>query len=412
MSLKLSVFWLFIFTSTFLAKADLDLSNLQKLKVEAEALDSADLSIQLLDEYLSENGNVNKAELAEFYFLVGNQYYELREYMKSLSFLLKSKELVLEDRSLRELEFEIVQKSALIHFFLNSFDEANNEFKEALVIAEDLGMTPQKLNCIYNIALSFRKQGDYGASTEMFLKCLELAKSNGMSEMVSSSLCELGWNSEDLGDLDEAARLYYESGQVSGIGEESIAISELNVGLIYMKQKRYDKALSLIRSAERRMNEDYLMTYIPILYSLGEIYYHLKSYDSALVYLNKGFNLNFNPSGQPHHPAELKESFEYLKLVAVAKNDSDLLEDLGIIEKMAQNNSELENSNVKLMVKDFEIGLQNQKLEKEYLIWVISASMLMIAIISLVSWLYYSRQKKRNKYKTFIKELDQTLVNP
>ncbi|WP_162555654.1 tetratricopeptide repeat protein [Reichenbachiella versicolor] len=417
MGLKWLTIYIIMFANILSVQADS--SYFQKLISEAEDKDVAEISIKLLDEYLSQSQNTNLKELAEFNFLIAKQFYRQKEYLESLSFLLKSREQVIKHGDLRKLECEIIYQSALINYFMNNFTEAQKQFELALLIAKELNETRKVISCVFNIGLAFRNQGKYEASTEKFFECLELAKKNNMSEKISSCLNELGWNSEDIGDLEMASRLYYESGQVSGISQESIAISELNLGHVNLVQNNYRRAIVLLLQAEKRINENYLFTYVPILNSLGRSYYHLKLYDSALFHLNKAFHLNLpDSSNMAYHPAELRESYQYLRLVAEAKEGKYLLTDLGVVEKMAEYNSNLmvnlndvEKANAQLMIQDYENGLMNEKLESNYLIWVAIASVLVIAMLIWGVVVYYARKRKRDSYKSLLDEIDQSLIN-
>ncbi|WP_109831528.1 tetratricopeptide repeat protein [Reichenbachiella versicolor] len=406
MKLIQSILWIGLLSIVSVAQAES--SQFEQLKAEAVELDSAQKSIELLDQYLS-NNSISKSELADYYYLIGNQFFSNKEHLKSLSYLLKSRELAIEYGDLKELEFKTYHLSAGINFELSNFIEAQRLFEKALSIAEIEGNKTRITYCLYNLGISLRNQGKYEASTEMFSKCHEIAKEIELNEMVSTSLNELGWNSEDQGDLETAAQLYYESGQVPDIDIESVAGSKLNVGYILLNQGKYRKAIGMFRETETLIDETYPDTYIPLLNNLGRCYYHLALYDSAFLYLNRAFDLNFNPSTNSIHPAELNESFEYLKLVAEAKNDEDILTDLGIIEKMSKFNAELKINGAKLMMNDHEKGLANLKLEKHYKIWVISACILSIIFLVSVGWWYYARRRKKIAYKSLIDEIDQTL---
>ncbi|WP_109831049.1 tetratricopeptide repeat protein [Reichenbachiella versicolor] len=417
MNLKQPALLILIITSTLVVRAEL--SQFEQLKAKAMALDSAQQSVILLNNYLSKNDEVEQHQLADYYYLVSEQFFSQREYLKSLSFILKSRELVLEHENSLDLEYELDQLSAVINTEMNNYTEAQRQFELALNIAEAQENKVRIVYCLFNIGLCLNNQKKYDASTKILSKCNDMAKELGINDIVSSSLNELGWNSEKKGNLEKAVQLYHESGQVPDISEENIAISKLNIGNIRLIQGRYNEAIELYRKAENLIDETYLYTYIPLSNGIGKCYYQVGLYDSALTYLEKAFHLNIpTPNVMANRPIELKESFEYLELVAKAKNNENLLVDKGIMQKMARYNAnlianleELKKINIQLTVQDHEKEVENKKLEKSNQKWItIAIGLLTLIFVSIVLIRYYTR-KKRNTYKSLIKEIDETLIN-
>ncbi|WP_162555841.1 tetratricopeptide repeat protein [Reichenbachiella versicolor] len=415
MNLKQSALLLFILMNTVAIHAkSLDFET---LKAEATKFDSAQYSIRLLDEHLSSNSKANISQLADYYYLVAEQFFNQQEYPNSLSYIVKSRELVIDQGDMKDLEFKINHLSANINFEMNNFVEAEKQLRSALSIAKNQGNESREVHCLYNLGLALRSQGKYEGSTDILLKCHEKAKKLEINEMISSALNQLGWNSEDVGDLEMAAKLYYESGQIPDISEETIAISELNLGHLNLVQKKYRRAIILLSQAKNRIDKTSKDSYIPLLNNLGRCYYHLNQYDSALMYLNKAFHLNLSdPTILAYHPIELKESCEYLDLVAKAKNDKYLLTDLGVVAKMVQystnqmvNLDDVEKINAKLAIQDHEIELMNREMERNYQIWVVSACILLAIILATIGFMYFSRRRKKMAYKSLLDEIDQSL---
>ncbi|WP_109831048.1 tetratricopeptide repeat protein [Reichenbachiella versicolor] len=410
MNLKLPLLLLFTLTISLAVQADS--STFEKLKAEAVALDSAQLSIALLNDYLSKNPVVDQPELAEYYYLIAKQFYYQQEYLKSLTYGVKSRAITLENDNMKDLEYKTAQLSGLNNLEMNNITEAQKLFEYALAIAEEQGSQVRVVYCLYNLGICLRSQKKHDECTKSLLRCNYLAKELGISDIVSLSLNELGRNSKDKGDLEKAAQLYYESGQVPDISEENIAISKLNIGNIRLIQQRYKEALELYISAEKRVDQEYLYTYIPLLNSIGRCYYHLGDYDSSLIYLDKALHLNLpSTSTKSQHTVELTESLEYLKLIAIAKNDQRRLAELENIEQITGLNTDLGKANAQLIIKDHEKGVHNSELEKSLQKWIIAAvALVLLILISIVLIRLYTR-KKRKAYKSLIKEIDETLIN-
>ncbi|WP_109831302.1 tetratricopeptide repeat protein [Reichenbachiella versicolor] len=404
MPLKLSIF---ILASALVAQTKI--SPFEQLRSKADSINSAQQSIDLLDEYLNTNTRPRLPELAGYYYLISIQYYKSDELLKSLSYLLKTRELVLKHGNLKDLEYKISQLSAAINFQMSDFKQAQKEFESALAIAESQKDNSRIVNCLFNIGISQRNQGQNKASSETLFRCLEMAKDEHIHKMVSRSLNQLGRNSEEMGNLKLAYKLYIESGEVPGIEIEHITTSYVNAGFIDMTEGRYRKAIGLFLKTERLIDETYYDIYIPMLNNLGRCYYHLEQYDSALIYLDKALDLNFNPTRNALDLPQLKESFEYLKLVAKAKNDEHLLKNIGILERISESNKNLEKANADLMVQEHEKSLENDKLEQRYIAWMISTGVLLTLMFILGGIIYFSRKRKKNSYKAFLKEIDETL---
>lgn len=165
---------------------------------------------------------------------------------------------------------------------------------EALVLAEQLNFT-SGISRAYNVlAITYRMEGDYRASLQMFLKALAIDEKHQRFRAQAQTLNGIGAVYMRMGEYETALH-YFQQGLAtfqkhniaSGLGS-----SYGNLGQVYEKLGQTDKAMDYLRrsiQADQQLGFESPTAYP--LHQIGLLHLHQHRLDSALVYLFKSLEI-------------------------------------------------------------------------------------------------------------------------
>ena len=159
----------------------------------------------------------------------------------------------------------------------SKFDRANEAFEQANALFTQLGDSAGIGETYTRMALAEGERGNYEKSFEYCLKALSF-KSMG-------ALIALGQLHADVGDYETALK-YYDSVK----GDNYRMQLYLRVGEVYFLKNQYDSSIHFYRMyiAEQINPSRYALSKPHVL--LGSVYLSMKSYDSALYYIQSALS--------------------------------------------------------------------------------------------------------------------------
>jgi len=302
-------------------------------------------------------------ELASLYMVLGNIYLAQDNYVEALDFYQQGIQFALEFDQSRELQF-IYNNLGLTYQSLKNYEKALDYFEKSLDLSREQGNT-QNLSSLYvNIGLIYNEQNE-----------LELARSY----------------------FEKAYRLNLETGNSAGQ-----AISLNSLGSLSNRLKKYNESLSYFYAALRAVEnaessylgpKSRITTYS---YSnMGNAYFHLNRYDSAVICWEKGLDLaeQTGQVGMMRDNCEhLSEVFERLnkptlsldyykrfKLYADSIRNEEVVKQITTLELQFDFNKELKERELKQTMRDAE-----QKRKELLYLMIIGGALLSVVIILLL----------------------------
>lgn len=175
-----------------------------------------------------------------------------------------------------------------------NFDEALTSFKRILSVYESAEI-------YYNMGYINTSQGKYSDALLNFRKATEIDNAFARAhKMMGEALIKLGRKEEAQEALQKAADIYMDKNMDKNAEEILQAVAELNpstinvynsLGILYRRQKKYDKAVKQYNKALKVAPEDE-----NIYYNLSRVYLVMKDFTKAREALVKAvtFNPDFN----------------------------------------------------------------------------------------------------------------------
>lgn len=223
------------------------------------------------------------------------------------------------------------------------------------------------------------------------------------------SLVELGFYKEGLATYEEGINLAQKYDLTIYNGEFF-----LNIGSLLYKQENYKEAIAYLQRAKQLLNEHYNDTYNNTLitnYYLAQCYYKTEKYDTAMELLQH----NFDVIGVNYKTDKIVEMYDLgIKIAEVQDNteqqlaflnQSKLLSKLKL-ENQTKTRDLLFDSDVKTLEdnnKKLDLEKERQELRKKIAIVLAIGFFLLL----LLSWINYKKKIKRNeeKFQSIIKDL-------
>jgi ATP/maltotriose-dependent transcriptional regulator MalT len=177
-------------------------------------------------------------------------------YKKANSSKVKNESIINEAIAISEIIFYIeglaksYDRRGLVARYNNDFEQSVNDHKRALSYFEKTTDTLQKIKCLNNIGVSYRKLNLEKEAFGYYFQALELAEKINHDKSISIAL--------------------------NGIGNVFLDIKEYDKALYYFK-----KVYALEVKSENIEGQQYSLS------NIGEAFLYKKSYDSAYYYINK-----------------------------------------------------------------------------------------------------------------------------
>ncbi len=188
----------------------------------------------------------------------------------------------------------------------------------------------------------------------------------------------------------------------------------LNIGSLLYKKENYKEAIAYLQRAKQLLKEHYNDTYINILiadYYLAQCYYATQEYDRAMELLNH----NFDVIGVNYKTDKIVEMYDLGIKIAEIQDDTEqqlaFLNQSKLLSKLKLENQTrtrdlLFDNDVKTLEDDnkkLDLEKERQELRKKIAIFLALGLFLLL----LISWINYKRKIKRNeeKFQSIIKDL-------
>ncbi len=284
---------------------------------------------------LSDNlGIAELSEIArgEIYQLQGEiYYYELADKENALSHFYNAIRYFRESKN-QELEYKSLVYIALSYKNLFHYDYAIDYYKEALAL-DQLDQAKRQI-IRYNLARVLRLNKEYGKSVKTFEELIsELEGSKEENTLLISTKTALALALLDSGALERSQLIYEEilkyAEGANDSGRKSRAINSL--GFIKLQQQQYEDAESyLIEGLALKDGssdqQSLLMSYL----NLGKLYIEIDQPDKALDYYREGSLLDVAAVNHKSMIRALRQ------LVSMAKDNNELADALGYQERIDQ----------------------------------------------------------------------------
>ncbi len=215
--------------------------------------EKADSALKALKPYFVNNNDQRK--LADFYLLMAQNYYDWSRYKKSAEL-----------------------------------------YKKARLIYEKLRIKPEIAKCLKAEGAIWSGYGDYEKAIGLLQRSRDIYTAIGDEAGLAALNNTMGVVMQNWGKLDRS--LEYYTNALKYYKKKRDLWNELNmylhIGDVYRLKKELGKALSEFRKSERLSRKVNHKKLISIVYSnLGEVFYDMGNYDSALYYQNLALPLKY-----------------------------------------------------------------------------------------------------------------------
>nr|WP_294932344.1 ATP-binding protein [uncultured Flavobacterium sp.] len=225
--------------------------------------------------------------------------------------------------SLHKKEGKLLQQNAMVHFQKSNYNSAFYYFNKSKILFET---SKDSANIVFNLIQMANIQqinGDYYGSKETLTEALPYSKNDNNYIVAINNF--FGIADKELSIYNDAI-FYYK--QAINSAKDSISIQSPlnNIAVVYIKQKKYDKAIEILESILNKKildNKSSLKTKPRVIDNLGFAYFKKGMNNKGLQLLNEGLKLriqsndNYGSIGSYLHLAEffsetdLQKSNEY-----------------------------------------------------------------------------------------------------
>jgi len=305
-----------------------------------------------------------------------------------------------------------------------AYESALEYYLEALTLSQKINPNTTSVKVMCNIGHVFYYQNRLEKAMDYYVKALQLSRKLNSNSSIADCLQHIGLVKHELGDIQGAAKDFQEALSIFAKYDETYSIERANIyqnmGVMFKgygdfpnSEAYYDSSLSIYLKMGNI--EGQAQSFV----NMGELYLAKKEYVQAEKVLFKAMGLSFDIGsleGKKYSAASLasvfeaqgkwKQSLEYQRLFT-AYSDSLLSEQSSakISELEARYNSERKEQEIAMLRTEQELldtELAKQSAEKRQ--WMFGFSLLILALISTVSYVIFRqkttrliRQKKRQK---------------
>jgi tetratricopeptide (TPR) repeat protein len=318
-----------------------------------------------------------------------------------------------------------------LYTYQDKMFEALNAFKVALDISKDHDMQKMMEKTYNNLGSIYKNLGKYNEALDCYNEALEIANKLGARDDVYYLYGNLGILHAMLGDKDLAESYFNQTLQIALDQNNKVAEAFAYVSLgdfhIDVKNfaealKYYKEALAMAKEVDAGYSGPKSLFYANVYSGLGNAHFYMEEYDSAIVYLLKGYDLA-SETNQTTIAAEsadkLSHAFEIKKKLGKAleysrihKSLSDSLMNEDIVRKVAE--MDMQNKFDKVMAeKEFEQALNDatQKRNKYIYLSIIGGSVSGLVIVLLLLFLQKNKMKSERLKANYLQLEKETLSN-
>lgn len=399
-----------------------------KINLNDSAVRVLDAGIRTLDEGLknlpNQRAEYNRMliQLASLQGQAGNALFRAGKFTRATTYMHKAVAVlvIVGDKNLLPIVYD-----DLGHIFksLGNYDKAIENFYKALKINEEKNDLLSVAGSYNNIAGIYFEQNAFQKAQELFEAAYSIHQKSGNKAGLAQLLNNLGEVQRSLHHYDSALNLYDQAIRINRLMNNQLwlAINFQNKGETYMlmndydnARKNFDTALDFYRQTD---NKNYLTN---LNNSMGNFY--LKKDD--LNQAKKFFSEALQTGQQFHYQTEIKTAALGLSKIAERRGDfksallffklyntqNDSLVNVEMNRQMAeiQTRYELEKKENEITIQKEQINLL-EKSEKISSI-VLQSGLTALVFLFIIAYLFYSRQKSRNKAQIDIATKNQEIL--
>lgn len=373
-----------------------------------------------------ERGTRTKAPRMQYYSgsRLGGYYNEKADYEKAFKYSAISLKAAIEAKDTSYL----IRSDVLlgnVYFQLGIYDKSLELYQEAKELAQKTNDQSSELICLANISNIRVKLGRNKDALEAFNTTLSLLDTGNPADNHThlSTLLGKGKALVDLGFYEEGLATYEEGIRFVETYDLTIYNGEfyLNIGNLYYKRGQYQPAIDYLQRAKQLLSEHYNDTYNNILitnYYLAQCFYVTQQYDEAMQLLQH----NFDVIGENYKTDKIVEMYDLGIKIAEIQDDKDLqlafLNQNKLLSKLKLENQTktrdlLFDSDVKTL-KDHNKLLDLEKEKQELKKKIAAALAIGMLLLLLATWIRYKRKIKSNekKFQAIITDLQEAKITP
>jgi signal transduction histidine kinase len=203
----------------------------------------------------------------------------------------KEKTIVKVQPNISKKEGKFLQEKAMDNFQKNNFNSSFYYFNKSKITFET---SKDSANIVFNLIQMASIQqinGDYYGSKETLTEALPYVKNDHNYIVAINTL--FGIADKELSIYDDA--IFYYNQAIKDAENEIFRQSPLNnVAVVYIKQKKYDKAIEILESILNKKfanNEEFAKTKSRVLDNLGFAYFKNGNSQKGLQFMNEGLQL-------------------------------------------------------------------------------------------------------------------------
>jgi len=270
---------------------------------------------------------------------------------------------------------KILQQKAMVHFQKSNYNSAFYYFNKSKILFET---SKDSVNIVFNLIQMANIQqinGDYYGSKETLTEALPYSKNDNNYIVAINNF--FGIADKELSIYNDAI-FYYNQAITSAKDSISIQSPLNNIAVIYIKQKKYDKAIEILESILNKKildNKLSLKSKPRVIDNLGFAYFKKGMNNKGVQLLNEGLKLriqvndHYGSIGSYLHLAEffsktnIQKSNEYAKKAyETATHFNSVDERLKALSFLISNNSGMKNTQYAkkyILLNDSIINIRN-----------------------------------------------------
>lgn len=227
--------------------------------------------------------NSYSIEAADAYNAIGNVYFSISDYDKSIYNYFKSLKVISEN----PIKIKPLINIANIYNKLGDYELAMDYYNQAKTIAEQENLKKHIAACNLNIGICFMRNSKYDKSRSFLAEALEQMRELDDDKGVSIALTNLGFIYNTLGNHKEALNYYFQSSIIAKkIGLENCLVDNYySIGNVYLHEEKYQEAqIYAEKSLEIAQQINSLSQQVSIYQLFSYINSGQKKYQEALYY--------------------------------------------------------------------------------------------------------------------------------
>ncbi len=231
-------------------------------------------------------------------------------------------------------EAEALHKLGGAYYFLSDYSNALENYKQSLLIREELNNNEGVANISNNIGMIYQELGSYDKALDNYMIALQFYEASHNEKKIAVVLNNIGAVYGDLKNYDKALLSYMHSLEIKQKLDDKSGIASTlhNIGRAYDNLQEYDKALEYYERAvilKKQLNNQYSLAIT--LNNIGKVYSEQNKFERALTYFEEALQIEKavgDKFGEANTLNNMGDS--YLQLEELDKAEQNLFQALSI----------------------------------------------------------------------------------